>query len=164
MKNPGKTVKLSRNIIILGYISLVEPHHVRTVHTDSNLYMTKKMRFIASIATALALGHGTNAAFGLTSTSSRFVIDTDGGLVFEVNKYICTALPPIIWIKMLMHSQIQWRHHEPQIQRRGIPRHRQSLSHQFRPWILLHNRRDRQRLCQDHCQVEFAAGDTLLRR
>jgi len=122
------------------------------------------MRSIASIATALALGHGANAAFGLTSTSSRFVVDTDGGLVFEVNKYIHPTSPSQIWIKMLMHSQIQWRHHEPQIQRRGIPRYRQSLSHQFRPWILLRNRRDRQRLCQDHCQVEFAAGDTLFRR
>jgi len=45
------------------------------------------MRFFATSATALALSQGASAAFGLTSTSSRFIVDTDGGLVFEVNRY-----------------------------------------------------------------------------
>jgi rhamnogalacturonan endolyase len=44
------------------------------------------MRFLALIATALTFGQGTNAAFGLTSTSTRFKVDTDAGLVFEVNR------------------------------------------------------------------------------
>ncbi|KAF2678739.1 polysaccharide lyase family 4 protein [Lentithecium fluviatile CBS 122367] len=44
------------------------------------------MRFFVTSAIALALGQGANAAFGLTSTSSRYIVDTDGGLVFEVNR------------------------------------------------------------------------------
>jgi hypothetical protein len=44
------------------------------------------MRIAASAAALLALGHGANAAFGLTSTTIGFKVDTDGGLVFEVNK------------------------------------------------------------------------------
>ncbi|KAF9729195.1 rhamnogalacturonase B [Paraphaeosphaeria minitans] len=34
----------------------------------------------------LALCGGVNAAFGLTSTSAKYTVDTDGGLVFEVNR------------------------------------------------------------------------------
>jgi hypothetical protein len=45
------------------------------------------MRFFATSATALALSQSASAAFGLTSTSSRFIVNTDGGLVFEVNRY-----------------------------------------------------------------------------
>ena len=45
-----------------------------------------RMRFRAPIAAALAFGQGACAAFGLTSTSSRFQVDTDAGLVFEVNR------------------------------------------------------------------------------
>jgi hypothetical protein len=44
------------------------------------------MHFAASAATFLALGQGANAAFGLTSTTTGFKVDTDGGLIFEVNK------------------------------------------------------------------------------
>ncbi|OTB00565.1 polysaccharide lyase family 4 protein [Hypoxylon sp. CI-4A] len=32
------------------------------------------------------LGHGALAAFGLTTTSNRYKVDTNGGLVFEVNR------------------------------------------------------------------------------
>lgn len=44
------------------------------------------MHIAAAVATLLALGHGANAAFELTSTTTGFKVDTDGGLVFEVNK------------------------------------------------------------------------------
>jgi rhamnogalacturonan endolyase len=46
------------------------------------------MRVSTSIAAIAALSHGANAAFGLTSTTNGFKVDTDGGLVFEINKYI----------------------------------------------------------------------------
>lgn len=46
------------------------------------------MHYLTYAATALAFGQGALAAFGLTSTSSRFKVDTDGGLVFEVNRYV----------------------------------------------------------------------------
>ncbi|KAI0888536.1 polysaccharide lyase family 4 protein [Annulohypoxylon maeteangense] len=42
---------------------------------------------VASAVLALALlGNGARAAFGLTTTSSGYKVDTNGGLVFEVNK------------------------------------------------------------------------------
>ncbi|KAF2738273.1 Rhamnogalacturonase B [Polyplosphaeria fusca] len=42
---------------------------------------------LSSIATlTLTFGRGAHAAFGLTSTSSGFRVDTDAGLVFEVKK------------------------------------------------------------------------------
>ncbi|KAJ4364486.1 hypothetical protein N0V83_009080 [Neocucurbitaria cava] len=44
------------------------------------------MGFIANIAAALAFSQGATAAFGFTSTSKGFSVDTDGGLVFEINK------------------------------------------------------------------------------
>jgi rhamnogalacturonan endolyase len=44
------------------------------------------MRLLALVATALIFVQGTHAAFGLTSTSTRFKVDTDAGLVFEVNR------------------------------------------------------------------------------
>jgi rhamnogalacturonan endolyase len=46
------------------------------------------MHFIDRLATALALCGGVNASFGLTSTSSKYTVNTDGGLVFEVNRYV----------------------------------------------------------------------------
>ena len=47
-----------------------------------------KMRFITSVLTTLAYCEGAIAAFGLTSTNARFIVDTDGGLVFEVNRHV----------------------------------------------------------------------------
>ncbi|KAF2870633.1 Rhamnogalacturonase B, N-terminal-domain-containing protein [Massariosphaeria phaeospora] len=44
------------------------------------------MGLLTLVVTALALTRGASAAFGLTSTSTRFKVDTDGGLVFEVNR------------------------------------------------------------------------------
>jgi rhamnogalacturonan endolyase len=44
------------------------------------------MRFFAASTATLALSQGAYAAFGLTSSSSRYIVDTDGGLVFEVNR------------------------------------------------------------------------------
>ncbi|KAF1850576.1 polysaccharide lyase family 4 protein [Cucurbitaria berberidis CBS 394.84] len=44
------------------------------------------MRSIANTAVALALGQVANAAFGFTTTSTGFSVDTDGGLVFQINK------------------------------------------------------------------------------
>ncbi|KAF1954361.1 hypothetical protein CC80DRAFT_567565 [Byssothecium circinans] len=44
------------------------------------------MKFLTSVASSLAIVQGAIAAFGLTSSSSRFIVDTDGGLVFEVNR------------------------------------------------------------------------------
>lgn len=46
-----------------------------------------KMRFITSLLTTLAYCEGAIAAFGLTSTNARFIVDTDGDLVFEVNRH-----------------------------------------------------------------------------
>lgn len=46
------------------------------------------MGFIANIAAALAFSKGARAAFGYTSTSKGYSVDTDGGLVFEINKYV----------------------------------------------------------------------------
>jgi hypothetical protein len=45
------------------------------------------MRIAANVALALALGQSAKAAFGFTSTSKGYSVDTDGGLVFEINKY-----------------------------------------------------------------------------
>jgi len=39
------------------------------------------------VGATLALVRGADAAFGLTSTSTRFKVDTDAGLVFEVNRF-----------------------------------------------------------------------------
>ncbi|KAH8725651.1 Rhamnogalacturonase B, N-terminal-domain-containing protein [Phaeosphaeriaceae sp. PMI808] len=39
-----------------------------------------------AIATVLVLAHGADAAFGFTSTTTGFKVDTDGGLTFEINK------------------------------------------------------------------------------
>jgi hypothetical protein len=44
------------------------------------------MPFLGHIASALALCQGAYAAFGLTSTSTTFTVDTDAGLVFTVTK------------------------------------------------------------------------------
>ncbi|KAH7128202.1 Rhamnogalacturonase B, N-terminal-domain-containing protein [Dendryphion nanum] len=44
------------------------------------------MRISSLSVTSLALVQGVYAAFGLTSTSSRFKVDTAAGLVFEVNR------------------------------------------------------------------------------
>ncbi|KAF2450358.1 polysaccharide lyase family 4 protein [Karstenula rhodostoma CBS 690.94] len=44
------------------------------------------MYFLGRLATVWALCSGVNAAFGLTSTSSKYIVDTDGGLVFEANR------------------------------------------------------------------------------
>jgi rhamnogalacturonan endolyase len=44
------------------------------------------------LATLLALNQGANAAFGFTSTSKGFKVDTDGGLTFEINKFVSTYL------------------------------------------------------------------------
>lgn len=66
--------------------------------------------FFTAFATVLALSQGANAAFGLTSTSSRFTVDTDGGLVFEVNRY--SALHGRLNAALYLHIlQIEWRYH-----------------------------------------------------
>ncbi|KAH5331056.1 rhamnogalacturonate lyase [Parastagonospora nodorum] len=44
------------------------------------------MHLITSVATVLSIGQGVSAAFGLTSTTTGYKVDTDGGLVFEINK------------------------------------------------------------------------------
>ncbi|KAF2122537.1 Rhamnogalacturonase B, N-terminal-domain-containing protein [Lophiotrema nucula] len=44
------------------------------------------MLFLKLAGIALAFAQEARAAFGLTSTSSRFVVDTDAGLVFEVDR------------------------------------------------------------------------------
>ncbi|KAF1968132.1 hypothetical protein BU23DRAFT_656875 [Bimuria novae-zelandiae CBS 107.79] len=44
------------------------------------------MNFSTHAAAILALCERAYAAFGLTSTNAKFIIDTDGGLVFKVNK------------------------------------------------------------------------------
>jgi hypothetical protein len=49
------------------------------------------MRFFLHATTGLSLCQGALAAFGLTSTSSTFKVDTDAGLVFEVKKYVASA-------------------------------------------------------------------------
>jgi hypothetical protein len=64
------------------------------------------MRNFVSAVALLALGQSVHAAFGITSTSKGFKVDTDGGLVFEVNKYI--TISPLVPYK-LMGSQVQWR-------------------------------------------------------
>jgi rhamnogalacturonan endolyase len=46
------------------------------------------MLFLLKAATVLALGQTAYAAFGLTSTSSKYTVDTDGGLVFDVSRYM----------------------------------------------------------------------------
>ena len=46
------------------------------------------MRLIDYLATASAFYGGVNAAFGLLSTSAKYTVDTDGGLVFEVNRHV----------------------------------------------------------------------------
>jgi hypothetical protein len=45
------------------------------------------MRDCARLIALLALGGSVDAAFGVTSTTKGFKVDTDGGLVFEVNKF-----------------------------------------------------------------------------
>lgn len=45
------------------------------------------MHLVTSVATVLSIGQGVSAAFGLTSTTAGYKVDTDGGLVFEINKY-----------------------------------------------------------------------------
>jgi rhamnogalacturonan endolyase len=44
------------------------------------------MLFLGHITSALAFCQGAYAAFGLTSTSTAFTVDTDAGLVFTVTK------------------------------------------------------------------------------
>ncbi|KAF2014285.1 polysaccharide lyase family 4 protein [Aaosphaeria arxii CBS 175.79] len=44
------------------------------------------MRLASSTLAALALGQSVLAKFELLSTNARFIVDTDGGLVFEVNR------------------------------------------------------------------------------
>lgn len=44
------------------------------------------MRYLTYASTILALGWTALAEFGLLSTNARFIVDTDGGLVFEVNR------------------------------------------------------------------------------
>jgi rhamnogalacturonan endolyase len=63
------------------------------------------MRNFVKVFTLLALGQNVDAAFGITSTSKGFKVDTDGGLVFEVNKYSATS--PLV-LHELMELQIQW--------------------------------------------------------
>jgi rhamnogalacturonan endolyase len=48
------------------------------------------MHIIANVAAALVMGQGAYAAFGFTSTSKGYKVDTDGGLTFEINKYCFT--------------------------------------------------------------------------
>lgn len=45
------------------------------------------MHLVTSVAIVLSIGQGVSAAFGLTSTTTGYKVDTDGGLVFEINKY-----------------------------------------------------------------------------
>lgn len=60
---------------------------MRTRQT-STLSSTSIMRTLIAAAAILTLGRGANAAFGFTSTSKSYKVDTDGGLIFEVNKYL----------------------------------------------------------------------------
>jgi rhamnogalacturonan endolyase len=45
-----------------------------------------------SLAAVLALSQGANAAFGFTSTSKGFKVDTDGGLTFEIDKFVSNSV------------------------------------------------------------------------
>jgi rhamnogalacturonan endolyase len=49
------------------------------------------MRNCLKIIALLALGGSVDAAFGFTSTTKGFKVDTDGGLVFEVNKFFTSS-------------------------------------------------------------------------
>jgi len=62
-------------------------------HSDTSDIVLNTMRAVQSIASALAFGRCAFAAFGFTSTSKGYSVDTDGGLVFEVNKYFCPISP-----------------------------------------------------------------------
>jgi rhamnogalacturonan endolyase len=50
------------------------------------------MHITTTFTVGLALGQGVNAAFGFTSTSTGYKVDTDGGLTFVINKYISAIL------------------------------------------------------------------------
>lgn len=45
------------------------------------------MRAVQGVATALAFSKGAFAAFGFTASGNGYSVDTDGGLVFQINKY-----------------------------------------------------------------------------
>jgi hypothetical protein len=59
--------------------------HVHQWHPQGFNFFS--MHLITSVATVLSIGQGVSAAFGLTSTTTGYKVDTDGGLVFEINKY-----------------------------------------------------------------------------
>lgn len=46
------------------------------------------MRYISLLAGLASLWDMADAAFGLTLTDTTFKVDTNGGLVFEVSKYV----------------------------------------------------------------------------
>lgn len=46
------------------------------------------MRYISFLAGLASLAGAADAAFGLTTTDTTFKVDTNGGLVFEVSKYV----------------------------------------------------------------------------
>jgi rhamnogalacturonan endolyase len=60
------------------------PHVHQWYPQGFNLF---SMHLVTSIATVLSIGQGVSAAFGLTPTTTGYQVDTDGGLIFEINKY-----------------------------------------------------------------------------
>jgi hypothetical protein len=66
---------------------ILEYHSPRTFSSYTSSYLIHNMRNCTKLVALLALGGSVDAAFGVTSTTKGFKVDTDGGLVFEVNKF-----------------------------------------------------------------------------